>query len=996
MSTPIPPTPNPPGPNPPTPVPPPVPPKPPPSPPPAPPGPPKPPVPPSPPVGTPRYENVYSVPRLNLIFAISAVILLISIVWMVMDDYTREWKQVQRDFNRAEVERTQAEIQSAAGEVDSTRLTQLRSQVAAASEALRGHEDELRRARAGLTRRQGEWYRMDQDYRFTKAVFDAERFDFEEALHRGVRDASERGRKVEERRERMLKLRDDALKASGARDSAQARIDSVTAARDHAAKEIDELLRGVAKLEKKLAAVEPNLRNAFLNAPVVDFLAPTIRVQQVIVDDLKMNINFAEIPRTDRCMTCHLVIDQEGYEERPNPYKTHPHLDRYLGRASPHPIDQFACTTCHAGRGWGTTFERTAHTAEDEHQAKEWEEKHGWEPMHYWDYPMLRHSDTEAACFKCHKNEIRIEGADRLNEARLMYLRAGCWGCHKTSGYENLRKVGPSLERVKAKTNPDWAYFWVLDPPAFRPTRMPKFFGLSNNSSPEDLKRGRAEVGAIVEYLFANSDSVRYSQGAPAGGDTARGRELVETIGCLGCHVIGDESGIKWADPRRFGPNLANTGSKVNATWLYHWVKDPGHYWDKTRMPNLRLTDREVTDITAYLMSLKREGFESFTRPPLDTEGLKTVALEYLTQKLTHDQAEADWEKRSPTERVLYVGEKLVGRYGCFGCHDIKGFQTTQPVGVELSKHADKPLFQLDFGLVDIPHTRRDFFVQKLKDPRIYDLGRVKPPQDMLRMPQFDFTDEEVDLMVLNLLGFTKESIGVSKLPKPTSVQIDTEEGWWLVHERNCIGCHSFGDYGGSIASTLPDPALAPPNLLHEGAKVNPDWLFRFLKEPSSVRPWLHARMPTFGFNDPVATDLVKFFVALEDVTLRFRTPPHIEASPAEMAEGRSLFATLQCQKCHVVGNQLPAGSPADWAPNLELAHARLQDEWIIEWLRDPQKWQPGTRMPAFFFTYDEEAKSYLELMPEAERKANLMRNHVLSLGQRPIAASRQRSPAGD
>jgi hypothetical protein len=97
-----------------------------------------------------------------------------------------------------------------------------------------------------------------------------------------------------------------------------------------------------------------------------------------------------------------------------------------------------------------------------------------------------------------------------------------------------------------------------------------------------------------------------------------------------------------------------------------------------------------------------------------------------------------------------------------------------------------------------------------------------------------------------------------------------------------------------------------------------------------------------------------------------------------------------------VVGNQLPAGSPADWAPNLELAHDRLQDEWIVEWLRDPQKWQPGTRMPAFFFTYDEEAKSYLELMPEAERKANMVRNHVLSLGQRRIAASGRRSPAGD
>jgi mono/diheme cytochrome c family protein len=272
----------------------------------------------------------------------------------------------------------------------------------------------------------------------------------------------------------------------------------------------------------------------------------------------------------------------------------------------------------------------------------------------------------------------------------------------------------------------------------------------------------------------------------------------------------------------------------------------------------------------------------------------------------------------------------------------------------------------------------------------------VKTPQDKLRMPQFDFSDEEIELMVLNLLGFTKETIGVTKLPRRTPVQIDTEEGWWLVHERNCIGCHSFGDYGGAIAATMPDPALAPPNLLHEGAKVNPDWLFRFIKAPTPVRPWLKARMPTFGFNDPVATDVVKYFVALEDETLRFRTAAPVGATAAELAEGRQLFTTFLCQKCHVVGSQLPAGSPADWAPNLELAHSRLQEAWILEWLRDPQKWQPGTRMPNFFFTYDEETKAYIELMPDAERKADLVRDHVLSLGGGRLAQSRAGHAASD
>ena len=97
-----------------------------------------------------------------------------------------------------------------------------------------------------------------------------------------------------------------------------------------------------------------------------------------------------------------------------------------------------------------------------------------------------------------------------------------------------------------------------------------------------------------------------------------------------------------------------------------------------------------------------------------------------------------------------------------------------------------------------------------------------------------------------------------------------------------------------------------------------------------------------------------------------------------------------------MVGSQLPGGTPADWAPNLELAHARLQDAWIVEWLRDPQKWLPGTRMPGFFFYYDDDAKAYQELMPDAERKARLVRDHVLSLGQRRLAAGGRSGAAGD
>ena len=107
---------------------------------------------------------------------------------------------------------------------------------------------------------------------------------------------------------------------------------------------------------------------------------------------------------------------------------------------------------------------------------------------------------------------------------------------------------------------------------------------------------------------------------APPAGDLAAGRKTFETVGCLGCHRVGDDKrGMDafWAASyRTHGPNLDGTGSKVNAGWLYAWIKDPKGYWHDTRMPNLRLTDQEAANITAYLMSLKKDDFREPPRPP--------------------------------------------------------------------------------------------------------------------------------------------------------------------------------------------------------------------------------------------------------------------------------------------------------------------------------------------------------------------------------------------
>ena len=173
--------------------------------------------------------------------------------------------------------------------------------------------------------------------------------------------------------------------------------------------------------------------------------------------------------------------------------------------------------------GQSVSFRDAAHMPSDEKQKEEWEKKYHWEEPHLWDYPMLPTKMTEASCAKCHKQQVYVPKADKLNVAYATYERAGCYACHKTKGFDtNIRKPGPILTKIDSKLTPDWVKNWIRNPRAVKPTTwMPRFWYNSNNSSPEDAVRNEVEINAIVAYLFANTEQARVRGEEPA----ARRRE---------------------------------------------------------------------------------------------------------------------------------------------------------------------------------------------------------------------------------------------------------------------------------------------------------------------------------------------------------------------------------------------------------------------------------------------------------------------------------------
>ena len=86
------------------------------------------------------------------------------------------------------------------------------------------------------------------------------------------------------------------------------------------------------------------------------------------------------------------------------------------------------------------------------------------------------------------------------------------------------------------------------------------------------------------------------------------------------------------------------------------------------------------------------------------------------------------------------------------------------------------------------------------------------------------------------------------------------------------------------------------------------------------------------------------------------------------VAAGRDLFGRWQCVKCHVVAGKLPNQEPANMAPDLAKVPQRLRAAWLDQWLADPGRIAPGTRMPSNFPT-DPPENAYPEVLGGDQKK---------------------------
>jgi hypothetical protein len=273
--------------------------------------------------------HAYNVDFLNVVFAASSIFLFLSVVWMVWDDYDREWKNTQRRFSQLEYQVTQAQLQQASRSVDRNKIAQLEAQRKASEQQIaqnRAKVDELNKKLADADK---SLFRATLDYNYMKATYDQDRYDFEATRAADPQSSAvARKQKISEDEAKKLNELNLAMeKATADKAEVQKQLAQYTGVAAAAEKQIEDMRTEQTRLTKRLNVLAPSVtKDYFRNAPLLDFMAPTIKVQQIILPNVVDDVNFIRVPKMDRCQTCHLAIDKKGYEKYPQPFTTHPDL----------------------------------------------------------------------------------------------------------------------------------------------------------------------------------------------------------------------------------------------------------------------------------------------------------------------------------------------------------------------------------------------------------------------------------------------------------------------------------------------------------------------------------------------------------------------------------------------------------------------------------------------------------------------------------------------
>jgi mono/diheme cytochrome c family protein len=509
--------------------------------------------------------------------------------------------------------------------------------------------------------------------------------------------------------------------------------------------------------------------------------------------------------------------------------------------------------------------------------------------------------------------EIPVEG-DAYRGREVMRL-VGCFACHNTAPYgdeepltrdltqerNDSNEHGPNLRGVADKVTPEWLYAWIKDPHAlWSETRMPNLRLPDQDAAdivaymmedpdgvftdvpegwdpqmvemPDDQMRevlaelarwyyardGRATIekrleGQDAEYRWDDLETLQ----------VAVGDRIVANQGCFSCHEIsgmedmmpiGTELsawGSKTVDKLDFGfgTSLFGLDHNYREGWLMQKLHAPRSYdqqkvknpTEKLRMPYFGFTDDQVRAIAAFVVGL--------------------VDDEVQRAKMVPDEQDAARD----------AGMRVVRQKNCMACHMIDPGTITFEDGDGFVHTVQAELTAFEDAPTPPPHdmTRIDSEMEYWEAEEIgMRILRPEPGVDAgIGEKVFIERDQLIDMRAprggdfVSVVGDYYFN-GIELYDE----QAESEDEAYYYVTADPDEEYRVEDADGQFRDHSGEPydkvrwTFAPPVLWNEGAKVKPQWFYRFLKDVVEIRPQIRVRMPSFNYAEGEAEAVADYF----------------------------------------------------------------------------------------------------------------------------------------
>jgi mono/diheme cytochrome c family protein len=178
--------------------------------------------------------------------------------------------------------------------------------------------------------------------------------------------------------------------------------------------------------------------------------------------------------------------------------------------------------------------------------------------------------------------------------------------------------------------------------------------------------------------------------------------------------------------------------------------------------------------------------------------------------------------------------------------------------------------------------------------------------------------------------------------------------GRQLLAKYNCIACHQL--------QGIDRPAMLGPDLSNVGYKVSRAWIYKWLKDPRTLTDAdgnvsvngvaMDPRMPKFQLTE-LELRVLSAYLSVQ----RSRRPESARVSMAVAKtgdaadQGQVRFNQMFCVTCHAIAVERGGETKligGDIGPELTKVGSKVNPEWLVAWLRDPQGYLEHTRMPRY------------------------------------------------